>query len=308
MYGRIARNILRRHFHVDPKQKVILLTDDEKHLLAEALKDELTERGARPLLLILRADQERLSESTVRQLTTPGRGLIVLLSPQTWMALDMAAFFNSRMRPTLESPCAPVFFDEVMPLESVVRVFSSDPEDDREYLQSIFEELEEGGRTRVTAPGGTDLSFMARDWRFEGRELLTSPHETSVNGVIVADLSTFFSTLTEPISLHIKDGRLAKIASQNDSDPVYRKYREWMQEQRERDEADWQLAEVGIGGNARAQISGCIMEDESVRGTCHFCFGDNTRYGGDNYSDWHGGTVVVRHPEFSTGFEFFAKK
>jgi len=34
------------------------------------------------------------------------------------------------------------------------------------------------------------------------------------------------------------------------------------------------------------------------RGTGHFCFGDNSRYGGANASDWHGGTVVVRAPAF----------
>jgi hypothetical protein len=35
-----------------------------------------------------------------------------------------------------------------------------------------------------------------------------------------------------------------------------------------------------------------------MRGTCHFCFGDNVRYGGANPSVWHGGTVVIHAPVF----------
>lgn len=69
-----------------------------------------------------------------------------------------------------------------------------------------------------------------------------------------------------------------------------------MRRELERGQERWQLAEVGIGGCEGARLSGIIMEDEAVRGTCHFCFGDNSRYDGANASDWHGGTVVVARP------------
>ena len=59
------------------------------------------------------------------------------------------------------------------------------------------------------------------------------------------------------------------------------------------------MAELGLGANAGARLSGIIMEDEAVRDTCHICFGDNTRYGGRNASAWHGGTLVVRAPRWS---------
>jgi leucyl aminopeptidase (aminopeptidase T) len=42
------------------------------------------------------------------------------------------------------------------------------------------------------------------------------------------------------------------------------------------------LAELGIGTNPGAMISGRILEDEKVEGTVHFAFGTNTSFGGDN--------------------------
>lgn len=56
------------------------------------------------------------------------------------------------------------------------------------------------------------------------------------------------------------------------------------------------LAELGIGLNPCARLTGVIMEDETVRGTAHFCFGDNSRFGGANRSGFHGGTVVIDSP------------
>ena len=103
--------------------------------------------------------------------------------------------------------------------------------------------------------------------------------------------------LFRSIELTIVGGRIQRITCVVKDDPVYRAFAEQMSEALSEADQNWQLAEVGFGGNSLATISGCIMEDEAVRGTCHFCFGDNVRYGGVNHSSWHGGTVVVRQPK-----------
>ena len=49
------------------------------------------------------------------------------------------------------------------------------------------------------------------------------------------------------------------------------------------------VAELGIGTNDRARITGSVITDEKVLGTAHVAFGDNASpsYGGDNRATIH---------------------
>jgi leucyl aminopeptidase (aminopeptidase T) len=47
------------------------------------------------------------------------------------------------------------------------------------------------------------------------------------------------------------------------------------------------IAELGIGTNPNATITGVILEDEKVEGTVHFAFGTNTSIGGANQASVH---------------------
>jgi leucyl aminopeptidase (aminopeptidase T) len=49
------------------------------------------------------------------------------------------------------------------------------------------------------------------------------------------------------------------------------------------------IAELGIGTNERARITGSVITDEKVLGTAHVAFGDNAgeSYGGDNRASIH---------------------
>ena len=65
------------------------------------------------------------------------------------------------------------------------------------------------------------------------------------------------------------------------------------------DPVNLQLAEIGIGFCHGAEISDCFMEAETVAGTCHFCFGNNICYGGNNASEFHGNSVLIKNPQFT---------
>ena len=47
------------------------------------------------------------------------------------------------------------------------------------------------------------------------------------------------------------------------------------------------LAELGVGTNPLAVLSGSILEDEKVVGTAHVAFGTNVSFGGTNASGVH---------------------
>lgn len=197
-----AANILDSHFRSRPGQAVLVVAGEEKRALGETLARGLRERGCHPELVVVRDFSDEWPEEVAEVFGvvaaenappapeaaapadgTPPLGLMVLCSMTMWLKLGLFRRVVCDLGgPMLDVARRPVFFDEAMPLESVLRVFSSDSEDDRRYLTALQGRLRDGAATRIVAPGGTDLSFVPRQWLTSGRELLTSPVEDTVQG------------------------------------------------------------------------------------------------------------------------------
>jgi leucyl aminopeptidase (aminopeptidase T) len=172
---------------------------------------------------------------------------------------------------------------------------------DRAWLETLKSAFPDDARFRITTPAGTDIRFTARKWNPLDWEICTAPVEASIEGTIVVDGAVQFGTVDRPITLAIREGRVADVRCADATDKVFSEYLRTMKDAFAADGANAQLAEVGIGGNGGALVSDVIMESESARGTCHFCFGENTRYGGANSTAMHHGTVVTREPVFYFG-------
>jgi leucyl aminopeptidase (aminopeptidase T) len=54
------------------------------------------------------------------------------------------------------------------------------------------------------------------------------------------------------------------------------------------------VAELGVGTNERARITGTILEDEKILGTVHVAFGNNVSMGGTVAVPFHLDGVVLR--------------
>lgn len=298
MIQRVVANILDHFLQAPAGRTVAVAYPPEKAAVAEALAQGLAERGCPPVLLPVPEEAPSLPDCVVAAFGDPDLGLIVLLSPRLWAQQGLAARFVMRNgRPSLDVRCSPLFVDTIVAPESFLRVYASDPAGDRAYLARLRDALPAERLVHVTAPGGTDLVFRSRAWQACGNtEVLTAPVEGTAKGIIVADLSVHFGLASAPITLRLQQGRVAGITCRDPSDRLFALYRADMERHFAADEANRMLAEVGVGGNGGAIPSGVLMEDEAVRDTCHFCFGDNSRYGGANRSDWHGGTAVVRGP------------
>ncbi|MHB0876751.1 MAG: hypothetical protein ACYC5O_12000 [Anaerolineae bacterium] len=297
-------------FHLRPRagQEVAVLYDDEKAPLAEGIAAGLAARGCAPWLVRVPDDVDDVGPIVAPLFARADVGLVALISRRMWLDLGFARYFAMvDGQPSLLAKCHPIFADWLLPLDGVLRLCGSNAAADAAYLRALAAALPARAPIHLTAPGGTDLRFVSRTWHIsEWTEVLTAPVEDSVCGRIVADTSVFFARVAAPIVLTVDAGRIIAIEPTDETDATGATYVDMMQRELERDPAGcrtrhprWQLAEVGIGGCAGARLSGIIMEDEAVRGTCHFCFGDNARYGGANACDWHGGTVVVARPRLA---------
>jgi aminopeptidase len=154
---------------------------------------------------------------------------------------------------------------------------------------------------RITSPAGTDvvLGLEGRSGRSDDGNLQATgafgnlpagegyiaPLETYGSGTIVYDGSlATYGLLGEPVSVRVVDGR----ATDADGDAGA-----WLLRTLDAGGPTGRLvAELGIGTNPAATITGNILEDEKVVGTVHVAFGMSVSLGGTNVSSVHIDSVI----------------
>jgi leucyl aminopeptidase (aminopeptidase T) len=177
---------------------------------------------------------------------------------------------------------------------------SADYEAVRELSAAMAARLAGHRHLRVTTPGGTDCTFdvEGRSWLIDdgrvtergdfgnlpGGEIYIAPVRNGAEGVCVIDRSIAvrgLGLLREPIRMTYRAGRIVDIAGGADAERV-------RQVIAEAGTGGDVVAELGIGTNEQARLTGAIITDEKVLGTAHVAFGDNRgSYGGDNASTIH---------------------
>ncbi|MBI2647600.1 aminopeptidase [Candidatus Woesearchaeota archaeon] len=118
-------------------------------------------------------------------------------------------------------------------------------------------------------------------------EIFIAPLEGKTSGKIVVDASVGgLSKVDKDIKIDIKNGfiknirgeKTAKVFSHLLKNKLYKN-----------------VAELGIGTNYKAKITGNVLEDEKVAGTCHIAFGNNKHFGGKVDVPFHV-DVVIKNP------------
>ncbi|HYY05874.1 MAG TPA: aminopeptidase [Candidatus Limnocylindria bacterium] len=120
-------------------------------------------------------------------------------------------------------------------------------------------------------------------------------------GVLVVDGSiASIGKVSEPARLTIEDGRLV-VATGPEGERLYELLSV-------HGEDGTRIAELGIGTNEKAILTGEILEDEKILGTCHVAFGASAGIGGTIQVPVHLDCVVMRptvtlddHPIVSDG-------
>jgi leucyl aminopeptidase (aminopeptidase T) len=187
--------------------------------------------------------------------------------------------------------------------EMLARVMGADLRLLRKRGASIGRALGAGAEARITCVRGSDLRLGLEDrtaivdagaLNMRGAfgnipcgEAFIAPLEDAGEGTLVVDGSIAgVGRVAEPVELTVRDGRLAE-ASGTDGAQL-------MELLAEHGAEATSVAELGIGTNESAILTGNILEDEKILGSAHVAFGASAAIGGKVQVPVHLDCVLLR--------------
>lgn len=164
----------------------------------------------------------------------------------------------------------------------------------KDLIEKVAEKLRRANEARITSPAGTDL-YLDLKGRREGvvglnnlchnpgqfgvliLEASTSPNVGTAQGMIVCDASITLlkpGLVNQPVRARVKDGMVTEITGGVEA----QKLNDLLAATK--DPLVYNVAELGIGLNPKAKMTGVQTQDEGVFGTAHIGVGSNITWGG----------------------------
>lgn len=291
-------------------EDVLVVCNPATEALGERLRAEAQEAGADAVLAVM---AERASHAAEPPATVAGamRGADVVLAP-TVQSLSHTAARKAASEAGARIGTLPGVDEDLL-----ARVMSADMGELRRRGRALAEALAAASEARITCPNGSDLRLG-----LEGREAISDAGELTEAGafgnipcgegfiapsggegrlVIDGSIATV-GVPDEPVTLTVEDDRLVGATGAAGA--------RLMELLTAHGPEATTVAELGIGSNEKATLTGNVIEDEKILGTAHVAFGASAAIGGTVQVPVHldcvvmkptvvvGGTEVVREGEF----------
>lgn len=167
----------------------------------------------------------------------------------------------------------------------------------------IIAKLKNKNKIRITTKTGTGIEFKieGRKWigdegiytkkgafgNLPSGEIFIAPLEGKTSGKIIVDASIGgIGKVDKNVDITVKEGFIADV----NGGKIAKKFKKSL-----KNKLCGNVAELGIGTNYKAKITGNVLEDEKVAGTCHIAFGNNRHFGGKVDVPFHV-DVVIKKP------------
>ncbi len=298
-----ARNAISVCLHVQPHEKVAIVTDRATQEIAASLVHEIEAIGAPYRLWVLEEIASRplreMPKIILDDLATSHVSLFVVQAQRNELGarMQMTDVVNRRRIRHAHM----VNINRQIMLEGMRADFRKVDE----ISTRVLEMLATSQHIRAGTPAGTDLEGeFIRDYRWiktsgiispekwgnlPGGEVFTTPAQ--VNGTFVVDgvvgdyLCARYGNLAgEPLTLRVRDSRLKEVHSAN------RKLEDDFWRYTHTDENSDRVGEFAIGTNVDLQhVIGQILQDEKFPGV-HIAFGNP--YGEHTGADWYSSTHI----------------
>jgi leucyl aminopeptidase (aminopeptidase T) len=260
-------------------ENVVIVADRTTETLGEALRDAAARLGAEPVLAVMEPRDVDGQEP-------PAAVAAALAAAQVFVAPTRRSLSHTRARKAASDAGARGATLPGVTEDMLARLMACDFPTMTARSRAVAELLTGADRAHVTCPLGSDftvdLSGRAGiaddgDLSAEGAfgnlpcgEGFISP--LTGEGTLVAATLASLGIPEEPTRLTVRDGRLADASGEWGA--------RWAGLMDAAGERGRNLAELGVGTNERATLTGNILEDEKMLGTVHVAFGASAGIGG----------------------------
>lgn len=278
-----ARNALLQCMGVKDGESVLIVTDSLLKDLGEIFLKEAQDLNTEAMMIEMVPRVSNAEEPPASVSAAMKEADVVLL-------VTKRSLSHTQARKEANKAGARVASLPGLTADMMARTLGADYTDIGQLGLRIGELLTKGKSAHLTSPAGTDLyiNLEGRDGHpdtgmygekgifgnLPAGEAYIAPPEHTTRGMLVIDGSIAgIGKVTEPIHIKVEQGFATEITGGESAQRLIELLDKHGKEARN-------IAELGIGTNHEAKLTGIVLEDEKVLGTVHVALGDNSTIGG----------------------------
>jgi len=301
---RAARQALVTCLGLRPEETLLVLADTPLAELARQIARVATPL-AREVVYLEYAPRQRNGEEPPAPVPTVMRLVDAVL------AITSRSITHTKARREATAVGARVATMPGITEDMLVRTMNADYEAIAARTEHVAQLLTQAQVARVTTPKGTDITLPIAGIRaiastglirqkgqwgnLPSGEAYLMPEEGKAQGVIVVDGALAgIGMLEEPVRVTVENGLVTNIEGGTQA-------RDFAKQMAEAGPGARNVAELGVGTNPAARLTGRILEDEKVLGTVHIAFGNNVSMGGTVDVPFHVDGILLNPTLFLDG-------
>lgn len=278
-----------------PGESALVVDDNAANAISVALVDAARRLGLEAMRITM-VPRARSGEEPPPAVGAAMQGADIVLIPTSW------SLSHTRARHAACAAGARVASMPGITADMFARTMGADYARVADRSRRVADILDVGRVARITCARGSNLTLSIDNragtpdtglyhspgdfGNLPAGEAYIAPVEGSAEGTLVVDASMAgLGVLPAPLTFTFRAGRAVDV--QGPGADTLRKTWEAVGSG-----ADW-VAELGVGTNDAAIITGKVLEDEKVYGTVHVALGNNAHFGGVNEAPYHADGVIT---------------
>ncbi|MCC5467908.1 aminopeptidase [Pelosinus baikalensis] len=278
-----AEIAIRQCMAVKKGETVLVVTDEPTRNVGRALWEKAVEAGAEALYVEMLPRKNDGVEP-------PPAIAAAMLHADVILGATSCSFSHTKARKDASQKGARIATLPGITEDIMQRTLSADYQHIAELSQRFAKLLSDGKAVHISTLAGTDLTLSiagrqghadtginhaAGDFsNLPAGEAYVAPVEETAEGIIIIDgAMAGIGVLESPIKLTVEKGYVTKVEGGRETEKLEAMLSEY-------GKLACNIAELGIGTNDQAILSGRVLEDEKVMGTVHIALGNNFGFGG----------------------------